>query len=68
MNVSRSHDGLFVFYRSEKFVFNKKLEGFGHISNGMVWVLVFPNGNTTANATPDCSSIEFPIQNRYDFH
>ena len=35
MNVSRSHDGLFVFYRSEKFVFNKKLEGFEHRVNSI---------------------------------
>ena len=36
MNVSRSHDGFFIFDRSKKFIFKKKLEGFTHLENGML--------------------------------
>ena len=71
MNESGSLDGYFIFYRSNKFVFKKKLDVFEHRANDIILRSVFSNEKTTAMVTQGCSSISFPIENRelsYDFH
>ena len=65
MNVTRPHDRFFIFYRSKKSVFKKKLDVFEHRANCMILRSVFSNEKSTAMVTQGCSSISFPIENRY---
>ena len=64
MNGSRSYDGSFIFDRSKKFVFKKKLEIFVHRANGMILSSVFSDEKSTAMVNQGNSSIRFPIEKR----
>ena len=55
---------IFVFYRSKKIVFKKKLELFEHRANDIILASVFPNDKSTAIVNQGCSTIGFPIENR----
>ena len=62
MNESGSLDGYFIFDRSKKFVFKKKLEISEHITNDMLLRSVYFNQTSVVMVDQGWCFIDFPME------